>query len=457
MTNTSPKRRVFAWMMFDWAAQPFYTLCVTFIFGPYLATVAAEVFIGQGLSETQADANAQSLWSAVQTVTGLIIAFTAPVLGAMADNSGRPMRWVAGFSVVYVIGVSGLWGLLPDGTGQAAALISFAVAMIGIEYATIFTNAMLPGLAGRDAIGKVSGSGFAMGYAGGVLSLFIVLVFFSEFDGGKTFAGLSPAFGLLDPDAREGTRAVGPFSAVWYLLFMVPFFLWLRPGPRARVPGGVRRALADTLAALKLVTRQRSLGMFLVSSMLYRDALVALYAFGGVYAALVLDWSVPQVAAFGILSAVSAALASWLGGHADSRFGPKPVIIAAILVLAAVCTVIAAMSRQAVFGIPLAPGSAFPDIAFYGLGATIGAAGGILQAASRTLMVRHTDPKRPTVAFGLYALSGKATAFLAPALIGAVTFLTESARIGITPLIGLFLLALILLVWVKPEGDRAAP
>lgn len=456
MTDKSPKRRVFAWMMFDWASQPFYTLCLTFIFGPYFAAVATQTFIGQGLPEAAADANAQSLWSLVQTLTGLIIAFTAPVLGAMADNSGRPMRWVVAFSTLYVVGVWGLWGLMPDGSGMTTALISFAVAMIGVEYATIFTNAMLPGLGDRAAIGKISGSGFALGYAGGVVSLFAMLLFLAETDSGTTLIGLAPAFGL-DPSLREGTRAVGPFSAIWYLVFMVPFFLWLRQGVRVRVPGGVRRALADSRTALRSVLTHRSLAAYLVSSMLYRDALVALYGFGGVYATLVLDWSVTQIGVFGILGAVSAALASWIGGRIDSRIGPKPVILVMVLILTTVCTVIVSMTREAVFGIPLAPGSSFPDIAFYVLGAAIGAAGGILQACSRSLMVRHADPDRPTVAFGLYALSGKATAFLAPALIGLVTYLTESARLGISPLIALFLLALILLSWVHPDGDRAAP
>lgn len=236
MTGVSPGRRVFAWMMFDWASQPFYTLCLTFIFGPYMAAVATTAFMAQGQPEAMADANAQSLWSLVQTLTGLVIAFTAPVLGAMADNSGRPMRWVAGFSALYVAGAWGLWGLMPDGSGLTLALLSFAVAMIGVEYATIFTNAMLPGLADTRTIGKISGSGFALGYAGGVVALFVMLLFLAEGENGTTLVGLRPAFGL-DPALREGTRAVGPFSAIWYLAFMLPFFLWIRLPARKKTPG----------------------------------------------------------------------------------------------------------------------------------------------------------------------------------------------------------------------------
>ena len=103
---------------------------------------------------------------------------------------------------------------------------------------------------------------------------------------------------------------------------------------------------------------------------------------------------------------------------------------------------------------PVAAGSALPDIAFYICGVGLGAVGGIIQSASRTMMVRQADPERMTEAFGLFALSGKATSFLAPALIAAATALTNSQRLGITPLIALFLIGLVLLVWVKPDGEE---
>jgi UMF1 family MFS transporter len=99
------------------------------------------------------------------------------------------------------------------------------------------------------------------------------------------------------------------------------------------------------------------------------------------------------------------------------------------------------------------PESALPDIAFYGLGILIGAAGGALQSASRTMMVRQAHPERMTEAFGLYALTGKATSFMAPLLIGVVTDVTGSQQLGITPLLALFLIGLVLLIWVKPEGE----
>jgi UMF1 family MFS transporter len=112
------------------------------------------------------------------------------------------------------------------------------------------------------------------------------------------------------------------------------------------------------------------------------------------------------------------------------------------------------ISRDMVFGLPVGEESRLPDIAFYICGALIGAGGGSLQSASRTMMVRQADPERMTEAFGLYALAGKATSFIAPLSIGIVTGLTGSQQIGITPVIALFLIGLVLLFWVKPNGDR---
>jgi len=140
----------------------------------------------------------------------------------------------------------------------------------------------------------------------------------------------------------------------------------------------------------------------------------------------------------------------------DSARGPKPVITVSVWVLIVVCLVVAGMSRQTFFGVSLDPASNLPDIVFYICGCAIGAAGGTLQAASRTMMVFHTTPERATEAFGLYALSGKATTYLGTAGVTIVTALSGSARIGIAvPLIVLFIVGMVLLHWVKPMGERA--
>lgn len=447
------RKRIWGWWFFDWASQPYSTLLMTFIFPVYYAEVAKSHYIAQGLSPEAAAASAQSLWGYGLASAGLLIALLAPVLGAIADNTGRRLIWVRLFSCFYVIGAWGLWFLTPEQPNLHLAVLCFGLGLIGMEFATIFTNALLPGLASRDEIGRISGSGFAFGYLGGVLALFIMLLFLAEnAQTGLTLLGIGPVLGL-DPVLREGTRAAGPFTALWYLVFMLPFALWVRetPGPRRPLHFGRSfRALARLIASLRW---RRSLAGFLLSSMFARDALNGLYAFGGLYAAAVLGWPVILSGIFGIVTAVAATVICWLGGRADRRWGPKPVTIICTLILILVCTIVIGMDRQQIMGIPLAEGSRLPDALFFLCGALIGGAGGVLQAAGRTMVVLHTSPERATEVFGLYALSGKATTFLAPFLIALVTDLSGNLRFGISPLIGMFLLSLILLSWVKATGE----
>ncbi|MEE9428254.1 MAG: MFS transporter [Paracoccaceae bacterium] len=453
MAEVSAKKRIWGWMMFDLASQPYNTLLLTFIFGPYFASVVADSFIASGMDTEAANARTQSIWSLGLTIAGLLIAISAPILGAMADISGRRMPWIYFFSVCYVVGATCLWWMLPDASNMTIMLAAFVLGFIGMEFATIFTNAMLPELGTKEEIGQISGSGFAVGYWGGLISLFIILLLFAENETGKTLIGLSPLFGL-DAEAREGTRFVGPFSAIWYLAFMTVFFLWVKEVPKpSKTAATIGNALSELGQTIRDLPKNTSLASYLGSSLFYRDALNGLYGFGGVYATLVLEWSIISIGIFGIVGALTAAIFSWLGGKADRIYGPKPVIIICILFLIAVCSVIVGMSRESFFGIALAEGSGLPDTVFFICGGIIGAAGGALQASSRSMMVRHAHPDRATEAFGLYALSGKATSFLAPGLIGAVTFMTGSARLGVSPLIGLFVLGLILLIWVKPDPE----
>lgn len=449
----SKRRRIWGWWFFDWASQPYHTLLVTFIFGPYFASVAATYYLGTGLDGEAAAAAAQSTWANCLTITGLIIAFGAPIMGAMADVSGKRMPWIMLFSLMYAVGSAALWYMLPDGSNMWLMLSAFGLGFIGAEYALIFINSQLPELGSDQEVGEISGTGFAFGYFGGLVSLAIMLTLFVEQGNGKTLIGLDPMFGF-DASAREGTRFVGPFTAAWFVIFMVPYFLWTRDKPNSGTGGTVAQALGLLARTIAKLPSRRSLLAYLGSSMFYRDALNGLYSFGGVYATLVLEWDIIKIGVFGIVSVLASAIFAWLGGKWDKRTGPKPVIITAIWVLILVCVTVVGMDRSQIFGIALAPGSALPDMIFFGCGVLIGGMGGILQSASRSLMVRHTDPKAPVESFGLYGLSGRATAFVAPALIAIVTTATGSARLGVSPIIGLFMLGLILLRWVKSEGDQ---
>ena len=451
------RQRIWGWWFFDWASQPYNTLLLTFVFGPYFAEIARGYYMGTGLEEEAAKAAAQSYWGFWYACFSLIIALMAPVLGAVAQGTGRRLVWVWVFSALYVLGAASLWWMMPG--GEIGTLrwgaIMFGIGLIGMEFATIFTNALMPTLTDGDDMGKISGSGLAFGYLGGLIALVIMLGFFvPKADSALTYFNLPPLLGN-DPETREGNRFVGPFTAIWYVLFMVPFVLWVKEPPGGAGALHVGRALSSLSELVKGLRYRKSLSAYLGSALSYSDALTGIYVFGGVYASNVLGWEIGQIGVFGILGGVTAMIASWWGGKLDTRFGPKPVIVGSIIVLIFVCAVIVGMERDSLWGMPMDSASNLPDIIFYICGGLIGAAGGPLQAASRTMILRHTTPDRATEAFGLFALSGKVTSFIAPGLITIATTITGSARLGISPIILLFVVGLVFLVWVNPRGEQA--
>ena len=438
------RRGVFAWMLFDWANQPFQTLIVTFIFAPwFVAAVVGDPVAGQ------------ALWGGASAIAGAAVAILAPILGAIADRTGARKPWVAVFSLPYVLGCFGLWLAYPGMPDPTLVLACYVLAYVGSEFTLIFNNAMLPDLGPRREVGRISGSGWALGYVGGLVSLFLVLGFLAPVPGGTvTLLGIAPLFGL-DAAAGGPARATGPLSAVWYIVFAWPFFLLTPDRPvAARLGPAARAGLGDLRATLSGLGRHRSLLTYLAASVLYRDALAALFIFGGVYAAGVLAWDTFALGLFGILAAGAGALGAWIGGRADRAFGPRPVIVVAIWLLVAVSVVVLLTDRQSVLLLPVAPGSRLPDLIFFLAGAGLGAGAGVLQAASRTLLVHQAEGRLAAAqAFGLYALSGRVTAFIAPALIAATTAITSSQRLGVAPVILLFLLGLALLSFVEPQSD----
>ncbi|SDU39502.1 MFS transporter [Stappia sp. ES.058] len=441
-----------AWLFFDWAAQPFFTLVTTFVFAPYFASAVAA-----------SPAEGQALWGYATAAAGLAIAVLAPVLGAIADRTGARKPWIAAFSIPFVVGCGLLYLAAPGAPGApgsiAVALAGFAIATLGVEFATVFTNAMMPDLVPRQRLGRLSGSGWATGYAGGLVSLVIALGFLAANpETGRTLLGLEPVFGL-DPALREGDRASGPFSALWYLVFVLPLFVLVPDVPRRAVGLGtaVGEGLSDLARTLRMARANRQVLTFLVANMIYKDGLVALFAFGGIYAAGVLDWSSVEIGTFGILLTISGTFGAVIGGRLDDRLGPRPVIAGALVVLILCGLGLVSVDRNTVFFVvdvasPAADGGLFstlPEQIFLVLGGVLGAVAGPLQAASRTLLVHLAPRDRVTQYFGLFALSGKVTSFLAPLSVGIVTAATASQAAGMAVILGFFSVGFWLLLQVR--------
>ena len=443
------KRALFGWVMFDWATQPFYTLVVTFLFAPY--------FVNGFMADP---AQGAALWAYATGIAELIAAALAPVLGAIAD-AGQPRKpWIAAFSVLLVVGLSGLWVAAPGRTDLLpVVLIAFGLATIGAELATVFTNAMMTSLVSGRRLGTLSGMGWAAGYVGGLVSLALVAgLLVADPNTGKTLLGLPPIV-PLDPATREGDRLVGPFSAVWYLVFVLPLFLFTPDRTvKPRQARAVSAGLAQLLRSVKdLVRHHGQVALFLLARMLYADGLGAIFAFGGIYAATVFGWGAAELGLFGIVLTIAGTIGAASGGPLDDRAGSKAVIAATLcLFIAASIGVLSVDRDHVLFVLPVeakvagsAPFSSAGEQVYLAFAILIGLASGPIQASSRTLLARMCPPGKMTEFFGFFSFSGKITAFAAPLAIGAVTHASGSQRLGIATSLVFLVAGLLLLLRVR--------
>jgi UMF1 family MFS transporter len=438
-----PRSAVISWIFFDWAAQPYFTLITTFIFAPYFATHVASD-----------PASGQSLWGFATAAAGLVIALLSPVLGAIADSSGRRKPWIAAFGALLVVGSCLMWfGKPGDVSVIPPLLLAYGIATIGAEFATVFNNAMMPTLVPPDRIGRLSGTGWATGYVGGILSLILVLGFLAASpETGRTLFGFKPLFGL-DPVTHQGDRVSGPLTGIWFIVFVLPMFLLTPDYPaRQQWREALREGFSDLRQTLGELPKQKSLAAFLLANMIYTDGLVSLFAFGGIYAAGTFGWNTIQIGTFGILLAIAGTFGAWLGGKLDDRLGPKRVISGSMLILLLAIVAILLVDKDQVLFVkvaaPAPDGALFAaaaERAYLVLGCMIGAAGGPLQAASRTLLIRLAPQDRIAQYFGLFALTGKVTSFVGPLLIGVITEITASQKAGMAVLVLFFVAGLALL------------
>ena len=443
-------RALAGWVLFDWATQPFYTLVVTFLFAPY--------FVNSFMPDS---VTGQALWAYATGAAELVAALLAPILGAIADAGGKRKPWIAAFSVLLVVGLAGLWLAIP-GRGDLAilVLVCFSLATIGSELGTVFTNAMMSSLVPEKKLGTLSGIGWAAGYLGGLASLALMAGFVvAEPSSGKTLLGLDPLV-PLNAATRQGDRLVGPLSALWYVVFVIPLFLFTpdRPsGPTTPTP--ISAGLALLAKTARELRRYKTIAFFLIARMLYADGLGAIFAFGGIYAATVFGWGVAELGLFGIILTLAATIGASLCGPLDDRAGSKTVIVFTLLFFIAASIGVLSVDRDHIlFVLPVEarlPGSALfastGEQVYLAFAILIGLASGPIQASSRTLLARLSPPDKMTEFFGFFSFSGKITAFAAPLAIGVVTAATGSQRLGIATSLVFLVAGLLLLLRVRAK------
>lgn len=420
-------RRALAWALYDFANSAFPTVVSTFVIAAYFV---------RGIAPDPVTGQAQ--WGWMQAVAALAVALLSPVLGAIADAGGR-RRLMLGICTAITVGATAaLWFVRPEPGFALYALACVGVATVAFELATVFYNAMLSQVATPERMGRVSGLAWGLGYAGGLACLLVALFLLVRPD---------PAPFGLDRAAAEHVRATALLTALWIAAFGWPVLLALPdpPGRRQSWRAAARAGLADTWAMLRRLPRQPVLARFLVARLFYTDGLNILFAFGAIYAAGVFGMGFEEILLFGIALNLASGLGAAGFGLAEDRLGSRRTVLLALIAL----TVLAA-------GLLLAQDRA----QFWALALALGLFIGPAQAASRTLMARLAPPGEAAAHFGLFALSGRITGFLGPAVLAGVTQATGSQRAGMATVVvflalGAAILLRVLEPWVPEPGQRA--
>lgn len=443
-----------SWALFDWAAQPFYTLVLTFLFAPYFASVV----VGDA-------ARGQSLWGYGAAAAGVLIAIGSPLLGALADGRGRRKPWIALFAVALIASLSVLWLAVPTAPNTTLALIlaAFVVATAAAEFMSVFVNAMMPGLVPPNQLGRLSGIGWATGYAGGLVSLVLVAgLIVASVTTGKTILGFDPVI-PLDAASHQGDRLVGPFAAAWFALFVIPFFLFVPDVRLAATPSAEhkRGAFSELWDTIRSLPSHRDMLFFLVARMIYSDGLSAIFAFGGIYGTAVFGWGALELGLFGIALTLTGVFGAVIGGFIDDRVGSKAVILVSLAILIVGALGILSVDKTHVlYSVEVAPkaagSSAFSSTGervFLAFAILVGLVAAPVQSASRALLARLAPPEKVTQYFGLFAFSGKVTAFMAPLMVATVTLATGDQRLGMASIVLFLILGMLLMLPVRERSS----
>ena len=445
-TSPVPRRGVWGWMLFDWAAQPFFTVVTTFIFGPYFVSrMSADPAVGQ------------AGWGYGIAAAGFVIAILSPVLGSIADQTGPRKPWIGFFAVIQIVALSLLWFAAP-GSPLIWPLLFFSLASVAAEFSIVFNDSMMPRLVSKAEIGKISNIAWGLGYLGGMIALiFVVACLAASPETGKTMLGLDPLFGL-DPAKGEDARATGPLSALWYLVFIMPMMLFTPDSSKGKPLGiSVREGIAELVETIGEARKRAGIFRFLIARMIYQDGVNALLALGGTFAAVMFGWSITEIGIYGIILNVVAIIGCLIASRADTALGSKRVVVSSLVLLTiATIGIVSTAPGFTLFGLVQLPiddsGGLFgtaAEKAYIVYGLLIGLAFGPVQASSRSYLARSVSADEAGRYFGIYALAGRATSFTAPFTVATVTALTGSAPAGMA-MIALFLLVGLVILLPTP-------
>lgn len=444
--------------MVEFARNPYLSLILIFVFPPYFANVV----VGDAV-------RGQEMWGLSNTVVSMLIGALAPFLGAMSDRQGRRKTWLAGIFGMMIVACFALWYAMPgaqSGLSVPVILVLTASLLGGFLISEVFHNSMLPSIAPTERIGSLSGLGLSLNNTGSLLVLLLMLLGVALPASGMVdwaFLPDQPLFGL-DPELQEHNRIAGPIAGAWLLIFIVPFMLWTpdRPSNGISVRQAVSEGIAQVVQTIRHARQVSNVGIYLLARMFYNDGKVAIIAYSGIYAAGTFKWELIEMLLFGIILTPFSIMGGVLGGWLDSRFGSRTAIRITICVtlLATLGAVSCASDRIFLIPFDVATEGNFwsfpyfqtlPELVYLGLYMVLGCFITAAFATSRSMMARIAPVSMMSQFFGLYALSGSATAFLGHGMVTLFTALFDSQSIGLGSAVILLAIGLALMHWVREE------
>ena len=439
----------YSWTMFDFANQPFYTLIMTFVFSVYFT----DVFI------VGAD-GAQKL-TLTQTISGLAIAVLSPVLGSITDIKGNRKLLMGITSALFVLGMALLW-YSPPGAPDGIWLVMFGLILASsmVGFSEVFNNSVLSTIETPENSGWLSGMGYGVGYIAGLIALILFLIIF-VWPGGET----ESLYGL-NTSEYEHIRIVGPLSAIWYAVFIIPLFLFTPDLKKNNVTviNSIKIGLTNFIKTFKEARKYKNIFIFLITRMFYQDALNALFVVGGVYASLVVGMSLTQVLILGIILNVLSGPSSIYGGYLNDLIGSKNVILLSLwgLFLSGVLGIsidkdtifflftvneYSSSVEEFTFGIFNSVSQVTYICVVIGISIFYGPA----QTASRALMIKLAPQEKMTEFFGLYAFAGKSTAWLVPGIMSLILAFTDSLQYAMISILFFNLIGIIGMYFVSEK------
>jgi len=359
----------------------------------------------------------------------LLIGLASPYVGAIADASAAKKRWLLFYTVVCVAATGMLFFVGPGDV--TAGMVWFIIANIGFAGSLSICNGFLPEITDARNVGRISGYGYALGYVGGLLALILCMPLLR--------GGVGPENHLL-------FRASFVVSAVFYAVFSVPTFLWLRERavPVARPAGMSLARLGYTrlAATLRHVRSLPDMAWFFAAFLLFNDGIETVIYFSAIFAREVVGFTMGETVIMFMAVQVTALAGSVIFGHVSDRVGHKPALVGTLILWCVVCgAAFAATTRPRFWAVSLVAG--------LGLGSA--------QACSRGLMRLFVPVGRDAEFYGFFAICQKFSAVIGPVAYGVIASLWGDQRIAIASVMVFFIAGLLLLARVNvARGAEAA-